>query len=39
VCQAPDGRVVRDADTVEVKSAVRVRLSRGSLTAVVTSRQ
>jgi exodeoxyribonuclease VII large subunit len=39
VCQAPDGRVVRDADTVEVNSAVRVRLSRGSLTAVVTSRQ
>jgi exodeoxyribonuclease VII large subunit len=39
VCQAPDGRVVRAADAVDVNSAVRVRLSRGSLIAVVTSRE
>jgi exodeoxyribonuclease VII large subunit len=39
VCQTPDGRVVRDADAVDVNSAVRVRLSRGSLIALVTSRE
>jgi exodeoxyribonuclease VII large subunit len=39
VCQTPDGRVVRAADAVDVNSAVRVRLSRGSLIAVVTSRE
>jgi len=39
VCQTPDGRVVRDASEVEVNSAVRIRLGRGSLSAVVTSRE
>jgi exodeoxyribonuclease VII large subunit len=39
VCQTPDGRIIRAADTVDVNSAVRIRLSRGSLTAVVTSRE
>jgi exodeoxyribonuclease VII large subunit len=39
VCQKPDGRVVRDADSVDVNSAVRIRLSRGSLSAIVTSRE
>jgi exodeoxyribonuclease VII large subunit len=36
ICRASDGRVVRQADAVELQSAVKVRLSRGSLTAVVT---
>ena len=39
VCQTPDGRVVRDAGAVEVNAAVRIRLSRGSLSAIVTSRE
>jgi exodeoxyribonuclease VII large subunit len=39
VCQTPDGRVVRDAGTVDVNAAVRIRLSRGSLSAIVTSRE
>jgi len=39
VCQTPDGRVVRTADAVEVNSEVRVRLSRGNLIALVTSRE
>jgi exodeoxyribonuclease VII large subunit len=39
VCQTSDGRVVRAADTVDVNSTVRVRLSRGSLNAIVTSRE
>jgi exodeoxyribonuclease VII large subunit len=39
VCQKPDGRVVREADSVDVNSRVRIRLSRGSLTAIVTSRE
>jgi exodeoxyribonuclease VII large subunit len=36
ICQSADGRVVREADAVELQSSVKVRLSRGSLTAVVT---
>ena len=36
ICQTADGRVVREADAVELQSSVKVRLSRGSLTAVVT---
>jgi exodeoxyribonuclease VII large subunit len=39
VCQTPDGHVVRAADTVDLNSNIRIRLSRGSLTAVVTARQ
>ena len=39
VCQTPDGRVVRTSEMVEVDSAVRIRLSRGSLTAIVTTKQ
>jgi exodeoxyribonuclease VII large subunit len=36
ICQTSEGRVIRQADAVEVQSAIKVRLSRGSLTAVVT---
>ena len=39
VCQTPDGRVVRDANGVEINSGVRIRLSRGSISAIVTSRE
>jgi len=36
ICQTTEGRVIREADTVELQSAIKVRLSRGSLSAVVT---
>jgi exodeoxyribonuclease VII large subunit len=36
ICQTSDGRVIRQADALELQSVVKVRLSRGSLTAVVT---
>jgi exodeoxyribonuclease VII large subunit len=36
ICQTADGRVIRQADALELQSVVKVRLSRGSLTAVVT---
>lgn len=39
VCQQPDGRVIRSSDSVEMNSAVRIRLSRGSLSAVVTAKE
>jgi exodeoxyribonuclease VII large subunit len=39
VCQTTDGRIVRASDSVELNSAVRIRLSRGSLSAVVTAKE
>jgi exodeoxyribonuclease VII large subunit len=39
VCQTPAGRVVRAADEVDVNSVLQIRLSRGSLSAVVTFRE
>jgi exodeoxyribonuclease VII large subunit len=39
VCQTPDGRVVRAADQVDVNSVLQIRLNRGRLSAVVTSRE
>ena len=39
VCQTLDGGVVRMAETVELDSSVRIRLSRGNLIAVVTERK
>lgn len=39
VCQTPDGKVIRQADGVELKSTIQVRLSRGSLTAIVAAKK
>jgi exodeoxyribonuclease VII large subunit len=39
VCQTPDGRIIRNSDAVELKSSVRIRLSHGSLSAVVTGKE
>lgn len=39
VCQTLDGKVVRSADSVELKSSIKVRLHRGSLTASVTAKE
>jgi exodeoxyribonuclease VII large subunit len=39
VCLAPDGRVIRRADAVELNSTIEVRLHQGRLFANVTSRE
>lgn len=39
VCLTPEGRVVRNADDVELNSSVRVRLHQGSLRAVVSGKE
>jgi len=36
ICQTTEGRVIRQADAVELRSEIKVRLSHGSLSAVVT---
>jgi len=39
ICLAPDGRVVRSADAVEVDQTVKVKLHQGSLSARVTAKE
>ena len=39
ICLAPDGKVVRSVDAVEVNDDVKVRLHEGSLSARVTSKE
>src|SRR5437762_4353223 len=39
ICLAPDGRVVRSADAVEVDRIVKVKLHQGSLSARVTAKE
>jgi exodeoxyribonuclease VII large subunit len=39
ICLAPDGRVLRSADAVEVDQTVKVRLHQGSLSARVTGKE
>src|SRR3989454_2825564 len=39
ICLAPDGRVVRSADAVEVDQIVKVKLHQGSLSARVTAKE
>jgi exodeoxyribonuclease VII large subunit len=38
VCQTPEGHVVRSANDVELKSAIQVRLHRGTLFAEITAK-
>src|SRR5436190_2108763 len=39
ICLAPDGRVVRSADAVDVDQTVKVKLHQGSLSARVTAKE
>lgn len=39
VCQTPEGKVLRDAETVELNTPVKVRLHRGTLRANVTGKE